>query len=139
MGDAWMKWGVLTAFALGAVAACAAVPKKRGEEPETVRRAAYVDSVLAPAHIRVGEVLDVIISGNMPDPSWTLDQAEVQQGEGVVRIIPWIKRIHTEPTMQMLVSFAQQVEVKGLSAGQWEIQVESFGDETSTAAVEVLP
>lgn len=104
-----------------------------------MRRAAYVDSVLAPANIRAGEVLDVIISGNMPDPSWTLDQAEVQQSDGVVKIIPWIKRIHTEPTMQMLVSFSQQVQVKGLAAGHWEIQVDSFGGETSTAAIQVLP
>ncbi|MEB3284864.1 MAG: hypothetical protein VKN33_06220 [Candidatus Sericytochromatia bacterium] len=118
--------------------ACAAVQKERGEEDFSMRRAAYVDSVLAPAQIKVGEVLDVMISGNMPDPSWTLDRAEVERKDGVVNIIPWIRRIHQEPTMQVLVSFSQQVQVKELPEGHWEIRVESFGDDVATAAVEVV-
>jgi hypothetical protein len=139
MGRTALGWVLVAIFSLGAATACAAAAKKRGEERDVVRRVAYVDSVLAPARIRAGAVLDVIISGTMPDPSWTLDKADVQQKDGKVRIIPWTKRLHTEPTVQMLVSFAQQVEVKGLTPGHWEVEVEGFGDEISTTAVEVLP
>ena len=131
------------AGALGAVLAavgCAHAQKPADGDAATAdRRPAYVDAAKAPATVKAGERVEVVIEGNLPDPAWELLEVEVERGDHKVRLTPWIRRTHDGPAMQVLVPFDKKVPLDGLSAGTWVIEVRGHGDAMETVKVDVKP
>ncbi len=126
---------------LGAVLAavgCAHAQKpKDGGDAE--RRPAYVDTARAPASVKAGERVEVVIEGNLPDPAWEIVDVEVERSDGRVRLTPWIRRTHSGPAMQVLVPFERKVPVDGLTAGKWTIEVRGHGDTSESVQIDVRP
>jgi hypothetical protein len=131
-------WAGLLGTVLTAVG-CAHAQKPQDGAPDPTRRPAYVDAAKAPATVRAGEKLEVVIEGNLPDPAWELLDVEVQRGDHQVLLTPWIRRKHTGPTMQVLVPFERVVPVEGLAPGKWTIEVRGHGDTSEKVTVDVTP
>lgn len=126
---------------LGAVLAAVgcAHAQRPGGGGDAERRPAYVDTARAPATVKAGEGLEVLIEGNLPDPAWELVEVEVERADGRVRLTPWIRRTHTGPVMQVLVPFERRVPLEGLAPGRWTIEVRGHGDTSASVQVDVQP
>lgn len=136
-----MKKSGWLAGVVGAVLALVgcAHAQKPDEDGDAPRRPAYVDTARAPATVKAGERLEVVIEGNLPDPAWELVDVEVERGHGRVLLTPWIRRTHGRPVMQVLVPFERKVSLEGLTAGTWTIEVHGHGGATESVRVEVQP
>ena len=132
---AWLS-GLLSALtALG----CAHAQKPQDGDAE-VARLAYVDALHAPARVAAQTAFEVVVEGNLPDPSWSLVQVAVSQGDHRVRLRPAITQ--KDPgamTIQVLVPFKQTVKVGGLAAGRWTIELLGHADTKREAVIDVGP
>lgn len=133
---AW--WMSLMGVALAAVG-CAHLKGPAQDGDGSARRAAYVDAARAPASVRAGERLDVVIEGSLPDPAWEVVDVEVVRGDRRVRLTPLIRRKTKDLAMQVIVPFERTVPIEGLANGKWTIEVKGHGDTAAQVEVQVGP
>lgn len=131
----WCKW-VVGLLGVATAAGCAHAPK---QADDANRRLAYVDEVRAPATVGLGERVNVVVVGAMPDPSWELGEVLVEQRDHRVHVLPWLVKKHDKPTMQMLVPFERTVPVDGLTAGTWTVEVQGYDGANQSVSVDVKP
>ncbi|MEB3197137.1 MAG: hypothetical protein VKP62_08020 [Candidatus Sericytochromatia bacterium] len=131
--------GLVTIGLLGQAALAMAAKSQAPREDQANRRLGYLDTVDAPPTLKPKQAFVVHLQGNLPDPSWACAEPEVMTGDGVVTVRPWLRRVTTEPVMQVLVPFKLDVKVPGLAPGRWVLEVQSFGGSVSTRSIEVKP
>lgn len=121
------------ASVLGAVVAlgCAHAPKEKESDAMADRQPMYVDVVQAPETVPAGQRVPVQIEGNKPTPAWELADVTVDRKGDHVTITVWGRLKDKGPVIQMLEPFSKTVEVEGLTAGTWTIEVKGHGGSES--------
>lgn len=114
--------------ALVALGCAQGAAKEKGREGKAMpRQPVYIDSVKAPAEVSAGKAFTVTVDGNLPTPAWKIADVDVKREGAKVQIVIWGELVNEGPSIQMLEPFTRQVEVPGLTPGQWTVEVSGHG------------
>lgn len=114
--------------ALVALGCAQGAAKEKGRDGKELRRQpVYVDSVQAPAEVPADKPFMVTVEGNLPTPAWRIADVEIKKENKTVHVVIWGELFNEGPSIQMLEPFTRKVEVPGLTAGQWTVEVSGHG------------
>jgi hypothetical protein len=131
-----------TRLAAGLLAAlvvlgCAAGFKQKDKEVPGERQPTYVEHVEAPEQVSAGQPLTLVVTGSLPTPAWQITDVSFRKDGRHVLVTVWSELKNHNPTIEMIVPFKRTIEIPGLSAGHWVVEVRGHGETGDKVEVEV--
>lgn len=114
------------------IAAIFAVCKPSGEridQSEVRMKAAsglqkvIVDSFTVAESEKMGAV-EVLLSGQLPSPAYTIERVDVKRRGKVIEITPWMRYDPNKIVIMMTIPYTRRVSVEGLDEKTYTIRVE---------------
>jgi hypothetical protein len=84
---------------------------------------AIVDSFTVAESPKMGAV-EILLSGQLPSPAYTIERVDVKRNGKVVEITPWMRYDPNKIVIMMTIPYTHRVSVEGLDEKTYTIRVE---------------
>ncbi|MHA1213007.1 MAG: hypothetical protein ACTSSH_11145 [Candidatus Heimdallarchaeota archaeon] len=110
--------------------------KRKNKTGQEITRPARIDRFTAPAKLKKGDKLKIVVSGNFSNLSWKLAEAKAKIQGNEITIIVIGKKQSGMMAAQALKPYETTISVKGLKKGTYFIKAEKGSTETLEVNVE---
>jgi hypothetical protein len=133
---------IFAALLLGLIVGCKGQGARQGaDRPQEAKvidlskfEKIYVDEVEQIAEVRDSAAVEIKISGNLPNPAYTLVDFYVEVKGNTIEITPLATVDRSKMVIQVIVPFERVVTVKNLKPGTYKVKVQGRGGVVSADA-----